>query len=163
MRKAVDTFLAEFAHDLRYDSETIARAELVKQTLLEHPAVRNLLGSTWSTVKKLILEAAEDPTSELRLRVTDGLIALGKRLVTDLELRSKADGWLENVATYIVRHYASEITTLITDTVERWDGVETSRKIELQVGRDLQFIRINGTVVGSLAGLAIHSASQLLF
>jgi len=163
MRKAVDTFLAEFAHDLRYDPETIARAEQVKQNLLEHPAVRNFVGSTWSTVKKLILDAAEDPSSELRRRVTDGLVALGRRLVTDTELRAKADGWLEGTAAYIARHYSGEITTLITDTVERWDGVETSRKIELQVGRDLQFIRINGTVVGALAGLAIHTVSQLVF
>ena len=163
MRKAVDRFLAEFAHDLRHDSETITRAEQIKQSLLEHPAVRNLVGSTWSTIKKLIIEAAEDPSSELRRRVTDGLASLGNRLIEDDELRTKADGWLEGAAAYIVRHYAAEITTLITDTVERWDGVETSRKIELQVGRDLQFIRINGTVVGSLAGLAIHAFSQLLF
>jgi uncharacterized membrane-anchored protein YjiN (DUF445 family) len=163
MRKAVDTFLAEFAYDLRHDPETILRAEQIKQSLLAHPAVRNFVGSTWSTVKKLIIEAAEDPSSELRRRVTDGIASLGKRLAEDDELRTKADGWLENAAAYIVRHYAAEITTLITDTVERWDGVETSRKIELQVGRDLQFIRINGTVVGSLAGLVIHSFSQLLF
>jgi len=163
MRKAVDNFLAEFAYDMRHDPETIMRAEQVKQSLLDHPAVRNLVGSTWSTIKKLIIEAAEDPSSELRRRVTDGLASLGKRLIEDDELRTKADGWLESAAAYIVRHYATEITTLITDTVEHWDGVETARKIELQVGRDLQFIRINGTVVGSLAGLAIHTASQLLF
>jgi len=163
MRKAIDRFLVEFAYDLRHDPETIIRAEQVKQTLLDHPAVRNFVGSTWSTIKKLIIEAAEDPSSELRRRVTDGLASLGERLIEDDELRTKADGWLESAAAYIVRHYAAEITTLITDTIERWDGVETSRKIELQVGRDLQFIRINGTVVGSLAGLAIHSFSQLLF
>jgi uncharacterized membrane-anchored protein YjiN (DUF445 family) len=62
-----------------------------------------------------------------------------------------------------VRHYRDELTTLITDTVDRWDAEETSRKVELQVGRDLQFIRINGTVVGSLAGLAIYAVSELLF
>ena len=58
--------------------------------------------------------------------------------------------------------YGAELTTVITDTVERWDGVETARRIELQVGRDLQFIRINGTVVGGLAGLAIYTIGQLL-
>ena len=63
---------------------------------------------------------------------------------------------------YVVSHYRAEITTLITDTVERWDAEETSRKIELQVGRDLQFIRINGTVVGALAGLAIYPLTQLV-
>jgi uncharacterized membrane-anchored protein YjiN (DUF445 family) len=62
----------------------------------------------------------------------------------------------------VVANYRGEIITLITDTVQRWDAEETSRKVELQVGRDLQFIRINGTVVGALAGLAIHTVAQLL-
>jgi uncharacterized membrane-anchored protein YjiN (DUF445 family) len=162
MRKAVDTFLAEFAHDLRYDQATIERAEAVKRQLLEHPAVRNLVGTAWATAKKMILDAAEDPSSELRRRVTDGLVSIGRRLVEDTELQSKVEGWLEDAAAYVATHYSAEITTLITDTVERWDGVETSRKVELQVGRDLQFIRINGTVVGALAGLAIHTFSVLL-
>ena len=93
----------------------------------------------------------------------DGLLALGARLTADAELRGKIDGWLVGAAGYIVRHYRHEITTLITDTVARWDAEETSRKIELQVGRDLQFIRINGTVVGSLAGLVIYTVGQLAF
>ena len=71
-------------------------------------------------------------------------------------------GW-SGAAGYVVRHYRREITTLITDTVARWDADETSRKVELQVGRDLQFIRINGTVVGALAGLVIYTVSQLVF
>jgi uncharacterized membrane-anchored protein YjiN (DUF445 family) len=162
LRKAVDTFLAEFAHDLRYDPDTIERAEVVKRQLLEHPDVRNLVGGAWTAAKKMILDAAEDPSSELRRRVTDGLVSMGRRLTEDTELRAKVDGWLEGAAAYVATHYSAEITTLITDTVERWDGVETSRKVELQVGRDLQWIRINGTVVGSLAGLAIHTVSVLL-
>jgi uncharacterized membrane-anchored protein YjiN (DUF445 family) len=71
------------------------------------------------------------------------------------------DTWVENAAAYVVRNYSTEITSLISDTVARWDAQETSRKIELQVGRDLQFIRINGTVVGALAGLIIYSLTQL--
>jgi len=61
-----------------------------------------------------------------------------------------------------VTNYRDELTRTITDTVDRWDGVETARKVELQVGRDLQFIRINGTVVGALAGIAIHAVSLAL-
>jgi uncharacterized membrane-anchored protein YjiN (DUF445 family) len=162
MRKAVDTFLAELSHDLRYDPATIERTEQVKNQLLEHPAVRNFVGTAWATTKKMILDAAEDPSSELRRRVTEGLMSAGRRLTEDAELRSKVERWLEETAAYVATHYATEITTLITDTVQRWDGQETSRKVELQVGRDLQFIRINGTVVGSLAGLAIHTFSVLL-
>jgi uncharacterized membrane-anchored protein YjiN (DUF445 family) len=162
MRKAVDKFLLEFAEDLRTDPEMIERAEAIKLQVLEHPEVRILVGSAWGTAKKMLLGAAEDPSSELRQRVRDGLIALGGRLTDDAELRSKVDNWLQGAATYVVSNYRGEITTLITDTVQRWDAEETARKVELQVGRDLQFIRINGTVVGALAGLAIHTLSQLL-
>ena len=77
-------------------------------------------------------------------------------------LREKVDSWIVDAASYIVSRYAPEITALISDTVQRWDGPETSRKIELQVGRDLQFIRINGTVVGALAGLIIYTVGELV-
>ena len=162
MRKAVDTFLLEFAEDLRTDPDMLERAEAVKLQVLAHPEVQILVGSAWGTAKKMLLGAAEDPSSELRQRVRDGLIALGGRLTDDAELRSKVDNWLQGAATYVVSNYRGEITTLITDTVQRWDAEETARKVELQVGRDLQFIRINGTVVGALAGLLIHALSQLL-
>jgi len=163
LRKAIDTFLVEFAGDLQRDPETIERVERIKFQVVEHPEVQRFIGQAWGTVKKLVLDAAEDPSSALRLRVRDGLLALGARLCSDAELRAKIDGWLLEAAGYVVRHYRHEITTLITDTVARWDADETSRKVELQVGRDLQFIRINGTVVGALAGLAIYTVSQVVF
>ena len=162
MRKAVDDFLVEFAGDLQNDPQTQQRAERVKQRVLEHPEVGRLLASAWSTAKDLLLAAAEDPSSELRSRVREGLQSLGGRLGDDPELRSKVDGWLEGVAAYLVTHYRAELTTLITDTVRRWDTAETSRKIELQVGRDLQFIRVNGTIVGGIAGVLIYTVSHLL-
>ncbi|GHE98409.1 membrane protein [Amycolatopsis deserti] len=163
MRLALDKFLGEFAQDLQNDPETMARAEQVKQQILDHPDVQKLIGSAWSTAKGMLLNAAEDPSSELRRRVREGLRNLGERLVSDEGLGGKVDGWVQGAAAYVVRNYSTEITTIITDTVERWDAEETSRKVELQVGRDLQFIRINGTVVGALAGLAIYTVAQLLF
>ena len=161
MRLAIDTFLIEFAQDLQTDPDTMKRAEQVKHQVLEHPEVRNLINSAWGTAKRMLLDAAEDPSSELRRRVRDGLVSLGGRLVTEDSLSEKVDTWVQDAAGYVVRNYSTEITTLITDTVARWDAQETSRKIELQVGRDLQFIRINGTVVGALAGLLIYTLSQL--
>jgi uncharacterized membrane-anchored protein YjiN (DUF445 family) len=110
----------------------------------------------------MLLDAAEDPSSELRKRVREGLLSLGRRLGADDSLREKVDSWVEGAAAYVVLNYRDEITTLITDTVQRWDAEETSRKIELQVGRDLQFIRINGTVVGALAGLLIYTVAQTI-
>jgi uncharacterized membrane-anchored protein YjiN (DUF445 family) len=163
LRKAIDTFLVEFAVDLQGDADTIERVERIKHQVVAHPDVQKFIGQAWGTVKKLILDAAEDPSSALRMRVRDALLGFGKRLSSDPELRDKIDGWLGDAAGYVVRHYRREITTLITDTVARWDAEETSRKVELQVGRDLQFIRINGTVVGSLAGLVIYTVGQLFF
>jgi uncharacterized membrane-anchored protein YjiN (DUF445 family) len=162
MRQAIDTFLLEFAKDLQSDPVTMERAELVKHHVLEHPEVQNMIGATWSTAKRMLLDAAEDPSSELRTRVREGLRSLGTRLVEDDLLRDKVNGWVEGAAAYLVLNYRDEITTLITDTIERWDAAETSRKVELQVGRDLQFIRINGTVVGALAGLLIYTVAQLI-
>ena len=161
MRLAMDTFLVEFSKDLQSDPETMERAEVFKHQVLEHPEVRNLIGSAWGTAKRMLLDAAEDPSSELRRRVTTGLMGLGKRLIEDDSLREKVDSWVQGAAGYVVANYRDEITTLITDTVARWDAQETSRKIELQVGKDLQFIRINGTVVGALAGLVIYALTQL--
>jgi uncharacterized membrane-anchored protein YjiN (DUF445 family) len=163
LRLAVDRYLDEFAADLQRDPETIERAEKIKHQIVGHPDVQKFIGGAWGVVKGLILDAAADPSSELRLRVRDGLLSFGRRLSADAALREKLDGWLADAAGYVVRHYRGEITTLITDTVSRWDAEETSRKVELQVGRDLQFIRINGTVVGALAGLAIYAVSQALF
>lgn len=162
MRLAIDKFLLEFAGDLQTDPATMEKADQVKHQVLEHPEVQNVIGATWSTAKRMLLDAAEDPSSELRRRVRNGLISLGTRLAEDVTLREKVDGWVEGAAAYVVLNYRDEITTLITDTVERWDAEETSRKIELQVGRDLQFIRINGTVVGAMAGLLIYTVAQLI-
>jgi uncharacterized membrane-anchored protein YjiN (DUF445 family) len=163
LRKAIDTFLVEFATDLQNDPDTIERAERIKHQIVSQPDVQRFIGQAWGTVKGLILDAAADPSSALRTRVRDGLVGFGARLSSDAELRAKIDGWIGDAAGYVVRHYRGEITTLITDTVSRWDAEETSRKVELQVGRDLQFIRINGTVVGALAGLVIYTVGQLAF
>jgi uncharacterized membrane-anchored protein YjiN (DUF445 family) len=160
MRQALDRFLIGFAEDMQHDPEMMDRAEKVKQQVLEHREVQNVIGSAWANVKRLLLDAAEDPSSELRKRVREGLLSLGVRLTSEDALRGKVDGWVQGAAAYIVVNYRDEITTLITDTIDRWDAEETSRKIELQVGRDLQFIRINGTVVGALAGLLIYAIAH---
>ena len=87
---------------------------------------------------------------------------MGERLQRDAELRVKLDGWAESAGRFVVENYRSEIGALITTTVSRWDGEETSAKLELLLGRDLQFIRINGTIVGALAGFGIHGITELL-
>ncbi len=162
MRLALDRMLGGLAEDLRHDPATMERAAGVLRSLLEQPGVRAAFGDVVAAGRRLLLEMVDDPDGELRTRLAAALAGLGRRLDTDDALRARVDGWVADAAAYVVTHYRDELTRTITDTVERWDGVETARKVELAVGRDLQFIRINGTVVGALAGVAIHAAGTLL-
>ncbi|WP_329306889.1 DUF445 domain-containing protein [Streptomyces sp. NBC_01260] len=161
-RGSIDTFLTDFAADLQTDSETRARVERLKSEVLGRGEVQDVIASAWSSVRTMVIAAAEDEQSELRLRARASLMSLGARLATDGRLQAKLEGWLEDAAVYVVTTYRTEITSLISDTVAGWDADQTSKKIEAHIGRDLQFIRINGTVVGALAGLAIYTVSRAL-
>ncbi|WP_084529806.1 DUF445 domain-containing protein [Nocardia crassostreae] len=163
VRLAANRFLEDFAHDLQFDDAMIKKAERIKAELMGRDEITGLAHATWRAAKRMILESAEDPDSTLRRKVQENVQNLGERLSTDPEMRDKVDGWLERGVRYLVANYGDEFATLVSDTVARWDGEEASRKIELAAGKDLQFIRINGTVVGSLAGLAIYTVSHLLF
>jgi len=163
VRVAIEQRVRLLAERLRTDPEMIAKGEELKHELLSHPDVQAWLQSLWGELKGAVLTAADDPDSELRRRVDAGIVQLGHRLEADVVLQAKVDGWVERVAVYLIEHYRSEVADLIATTVQRWDGRDTARRIELQVGRDLQFIRINGTVVGGLAGLAIHAVGEGLF
>ncbi|ORV82028.1 hypothetical protein AWC11_25960 [Mycobacterium interjectum] len=163
LRRSATRFLFEFADDLQNDAETIARAEAVKEQLMARDEIADAAATAWRTLKRLVLEGVDDPSSTLRTRIADAVVQIGESLRDDAELRDKVDNWIVRAAQHLVSQYGVEITAIITDTIERWDAEEASRRIELHVGRDLQFIRINGTVVGSLAGLIIYAVAQLLF
>ena len=119
--------------------------------------------TAWRTLKRLVLDGVDDPSSALRTRVADSVVRIGESLRDDAELRDKVEDWLVRAAQHLVSQYGVEITSIITETIERWDADDASRRIELHVGRDLQFIRINGTVVGALAGLVIYTVAQIIF
>ena len=162
VRRSIDARVRNFAERLRHDPELLAKGEQLKQELLTHPDVRAWIETLWLGTKEQLIEMANDPDSELRYRMNRSYQRFGDRLVNEPELRAKIDIWIQRIVGYIVENYRSEVRELISSTVERWDGASTARKMELQVGRDLQFIRINGTIVGGLAGVAIHALSELL-
>src|SRR6476660_8525022 len=138
LRRSVDRFLAQTGRDLQDDLETIHRAEQLKAGLLAHPAVRAAAGDLAGSVRAALLEAVANPDGELRRRASAGVASFGDRLSSDDRLRAKVDGWLEDAAAHLVTTYRDELTATITETVNRWDGEETARKVELAVGRDLQ-------------------------
>lgn len=163
LRRSATRFLFEFADDLQNDPATIARADAIKEQLMARDEIANAAATAWKTLKRLVLEGVDDPSSTLRSRITDTVVRIGESLRDDADLRDKVDNWMVRAAQHLVSQYGVEITAIITETIERWDAEEASRRIELHVGRDLQFIRINGTVVGALAGLVIYAVAQVLF
>ena len=163
LRLAMDARVATFADRLRTDTALLAKGEELKLELLAHPDVRAWLASLWGEVKRNTVSALDDPTSELRRRLDLSLTSLGRRLASEPGLQAKVDDWVVRAAGHVVDHYRGEVADLIAGTVAKWDGAATAERLELQVGRDLQFIRINGTIVGGLAGVVIYTVSQLLF
>jgi uncharacterized membrane-anchored protein YjiN (DUF445 family) len=161
LRGGFDTQLRALAERMRSDPEQRAKVEAAKLELLDHPAIRSYLSELWGTVKKLILAGANDPHSELRRSAESLISRVGEVLRDDPTIGGKVDEAFQRLAGHVATHYGDDLTDVISTTVARWDTQETSRRLELQVGRDLQFIRINGTVVGALAGLAIYAITQL--
>lgn len=162
VRNGLDRLLASLADDLAHDEETQATVQRLVGLLVELPATRTFVATALSSARELLAELVEDPQGELRRRGTDALAEFAARAGTDPVLQRKFAGWFEDAVVHLVTTYRDELTAVISQTVERWDAHETSQRIELQVGRDLQFIRLNGTVVGALAGVAIHAASLLV-
>lgn len=155
-RQAFNNSLQSFIAKLRSDPEMIARGEAIKNELLEHPAVQTYLSEMWGSVSSYLVREIEDSDSELRQRIEKGLRSLGESLLEDTELGTQLDAWLQKAGLYLVEQYRDEISAVITETVSSWDPQVTSHRVELQVGRDLQFIRINGTLVGGMVGLLIY-------
>ena len=161
-RLAIDGYLSRLADNLQHDEATMARLEDAKASVLDSPRVRELAAQAWTTVKEGLLGALADPDSSLRRRTVAALIEAGERLAGDAALQRRLDARISDAAVFLVERYRHDIASIITETVEKWDAAETTEKIELLVGRDLQYIRLNGTVVGALAGVAIFAVAQAL-
>ena len=141
----------------------MAKCESMKLELLAHPEVQAWLQSLWSELKRSMLDGGGRPRQRAaRAASTTDWPGPAPAWPPTPTCKRKVDDWVERLAGHVVENYKGEVADIIASTVERWDAADTSRRIELQVGRDLQFIRINGTIVGGLAGLAIYTVSQLI-
>ncbi|MFT4127375.1 MAG: DUF445 family protein [Gordonia sp. (in: high G+C Gram-positive bacteria)] len=163
MRSSMLEFVATFAQDLQHDPAMITRFETIKTELVGSDEVAGASSTAWKAGKAVIEQMLDDPTGRLRNTLVEATTQIAVRIRDDRPLQEKMNGWVARSAHHIASNYSAEIISVITETVRGWDADDTSRKIELQVGRDLQFIRINGTVVGSLAGLIIYTVSVLIF
>ncbi len=161
LRHQFDDLLADWMLQLQESPEVIARAEAIKQQVLDPETSGRLAASLWQELKQILgrqnasAEGAPGP-------VARGLSALGAAALEDDALLEKIDGWVSDAVLRVVEQHRGEVGGLIAQTVSSWDPQETSRRIELLVGRDLQFIRINGTLVGGLVGLLIYTVPRLV-
>jgi uncharacterized membrane-anchored protein YjiN (DUF445 family) len=157
MRRELDRRLEALVAELGTSPAMRSRGEQLKADLLEHPQLREWVAAVWRDVKAQLRAQADDPGSELRRRLAQAVQTAGTRLRDDPGLTEAAQDGIETGVRYVAEHFHDEIATLVSSTIARWDGQETSRRLELLLGSDLQFIRINGTVVGGAAGLGLHA------
>lgn len=160
-RRAVDDWLTRLSAEMRDDPHTRASVERFKHSLFADERLRAWAGRAWTSLRDSLLDALEDPASDLHRALVAALRDLGARLQEDPVLRDRVDGHARAAAAYTLSTYGPAVTGVIEETVARWDGDQTARTLELFVGRDLQYIRINGSIVGALAGLTIHAVATL--
>ena len=161
MRERFDKALRDFIDRLRESPEVIARAESMKAELLNAEAVHTFSSSLWEDLVAALIRTAESPNPGSLDSAARAIVSVADGVKEDPELLAKIDGWVIETAVYLVDKYRADIAGIISDTVESWDPAVTSERIELAVGRDLQYIRINGTLVGGAAGLLIYALLQL--
>lgn len=160
LRAQFDHALRDFTEKLHNSPETISRAEAMKERLLEHPAVAELSGALLGAARtSLVKYAGADAPSPEPLERAIGAIA--ERALGNEAMLRDVDQAVERLVLGVVDQYRPEVAALIARTVEGWDASDASRKIEVQIGRDLQFIRINGTLVGGLVGLVLYLVNVL--
>jgi len=161
LRSHLDGRARDLITQLSESPEIRGRGEELKRAFLDHPEFAAWTDDLWTDLKGYISQAAAQPESDLRRRLAKWTTIVGERLATDPALRQRVNRGVISVVRQGVEQSGEEVTSLIASTVERWDAQETSRRLELLLGRDLQFIRINGTMVGALVGVVIHTVVVL--
>jgi uncharacterized membrane-anchored protein YjiN (DUF445 family) len=162
VRGQLDVWVAQVIDRLETSPEFAARAEELKQALLHDASFRELLSKLSDAVANVLYSQAGRPDSHLRTYLTDALQNLARRLLDDSELRAHVEQVVAASAQQFAERFGDEIEALVSGTIVRWDAQQTSTRLELLLGRDLQFIRINGTLVGGLAGLLIHGVERTI-
>ena len=162
LRAKAEEGLATLAHDLQHDPKMQARVANLRDEILENPAMRKWLDGLWESARAALLRSARDPDAALAGKFGDALRQLGGTLQNDEKLRTTINRFARRTAVGVTAGYGDGIVKLVSDTVRGWDAETITGRVENAVGRDLQFIRVNGTVVGGLVGVALHAVDVWL-
>jgi uncharacterized membrane-anchored protein YjiN (DUF445 family) len=158
-RRQFDEWVAGLPDRLETSPELRERGEQFKRDVLGSAELRDWSSSLWSHVKDTLRTQAADPRSELRRGLASALTAAGRRLGSDRRLQESLVRMVDSGARALADQFHDELAGLVTGTIQRWDAAQTSSQLELLLGRDLQYIRINGTVVGAAVGLVLHAVA----
>ena len=158
LRLKAEEALAMLAWDLQYDDAMRAKVEHAKEDLIANKAVSDWIGGIWENTRAGLLKAARDPDATMAGKFGEALRQLGATLQEDPRLKATINQFARRAVVGAVAAYGTGIVTLVSDTIRGWDAKTITGRLESAVGRDLQYIRINGTIVGGLVGLAIHVA-----
>jgi uncharacterized membrane-anchored protein YjiN (DUF445 family) len=161
IRQSVDGMLCSLADNLQTNGVVAARVDVIARQMVSDESYQEPLRVFVDEAIQSFRAMLDDEESALAAQVSQFIQGIGVRVARDPEFEARLEGWLLRIVLHAVRDYGDELTVLIRRTVAGWDPTSASRRIEVAVGRDLQFIRINGTVVGALAGLAIHGVTVL--
>src|SRR5881275_362526 len=161
VRMKVEEALAQLANDLQTRPETRERVEAMKEQLLDNKSVSLWLDTIWQKGREAVIRAARNPDAVLAGKVGEVLKSMGATLETDSRIRAALNQFARRAAVGMAASYGSAIVRLVSDTIRSWDARTVTARLEAAVGRDLQYIRINGTLVGGLVGLVLHLLDSL--
>jgi uncharacterized membrane-anchored protein YjiN (DUF445 family) len=161
-RLQLEAWLAGLPNRLETSPELRERGEQIKRDVLSSAVLHDMSSSLWQNGKQALRLEAADPASELRRSLTDWLVTVGQRLGSDRGLQETIQRAAESGARALAEQFHDEFASLVTGTIQRWDAAQTSSQLEMLLGRDLQYIRINGTVVGAGVGLVLHAIVMAL-
>ena len=162
LRLKAEEGLESFARDLRSDPAMRARVARLRDEFIANPAVADWLETIWQTIRTGMLSAVRSPGAMGQGRLGEMLRQLGQTLLDDARLRETINRFTRRAVVGTVARYGDGIVALVSETIRRWDAKTVTDRLEGAVGRDLQYIRINGTLVGGLVGLALHLLGTLL-
>jgi len=162
LRAKVEEGLAKLAQDLQHDPETRAKVEEMKRDLIANPAVAVWWTGVWERIRRSLITRARDPESGMGGEMRVMLAELGEALQADARLQYQINRFARRTMVGVATRYGGQIVRLVSETVKRWDAGTITGRIESAVGRDLQFIRINGTLVGGLVGMTLHFLTTVL-
>jgi uncharacterized membrane-anchored protein YjiN (DUF445 family) len=160
-RHAIVGRLAALKTSLAEDPELAAKSREIQQAIADHPAVRDYANELWGRLGDELRAQLAAPDSALRAGLAREIRHLGATLRADERTATRLNDWLKQALLYVVEQYREPLTEIVSDTIESWDAAETADRLELHIGTDLQYIRVNGTLVGGLIGLAIYFAAAL--